>query len=98
MSSFAPNSTGFPALPHNGAEKWLADADIRSGTVAAVVVHVLLLRIERADRRKPVCFPSGKGSAQSNLFVDSGRFRADSAAVSQLLCGSLRRFLRLRLN
>jgi len=56
-----------------------------------VVVHVFLLFAECADHRKPVIFPFGKGSAQSELFVNSGKVPCQIAQLfpnrlADLLC------------
>ena len=68
--------------PHNGAQERLTDADdpVRN-RVAALVVHVLLLLIERPDRCETVAFSLGKGSAQSNLSVNGGQV---SSQIAQL--------------
>jgi len=60
--------------PHNGTQERLTDADdpVRN-RVAAVVVHILLLLVKRADRREPGSFPFGKNPAQSELFFNGGK-------------------------
>ena len=72
---------GLSRLPsHNGTQERLTDADdpVRN-CVAAVVVHVLLLLVKRADRRDPGSFPFGKNPAQSELFFNGGKVSREIA-------------------
>ena len=60
----------------DGVQERLTDTDdpVRNG-VRAMVVHVLLLFVKRADHRKPVMFPYGKGSSHQ------GRVKGQSGVV-----------------